>query len=172
MAKPTKFESCWKFSTIPGLDSVLEQYSELFQPEVECYTRKPFLLKESQGAKFHTARPIPYTLQSKGESTLLKMERDGVIERVTSAVSAAPIVVVGKKDSDEVRVREDFSVTYNACANDETYPMPQIEDVHSALRGCTVFNVLHIKQADHQIPIAEESQSYLIINTYIGLFAF
>lgn len=50
--------------------------------------------------------------------------------------------------------------------------MPQIEDVHSALRGCTVFNVLHIKQAYHQIPIAEESQPYLIINTYIGLFAF
>ena len=42
------------------------------------------------------------------------MERDGVIERVTSAVSAAPIVVVGKKDSDEVRVFGDFSVTYNA----------------------------------------------------------
>lgn len=89
---------------------------------------------------------------------MLKMERDGMIERITSAVSAAPIVVVGKKDSDEVRVRGDFSVTYNAFANDETYPMPQIEDVHSALRGCTVFNVLHIKQAYHQIPIAEESQ--------------
>ena len=56
-------------------------------------------------------------LLSKVESTSLKMERDGVIERVTSAVSAAPIVVVGKKDSDEVRVCGDFSVTYNACAN-------------------------------------------------------
>ena len=167
-----------EFSTIPAtsgdqtLDSVLEQYSELFQPELGCYTGKSFLLKESQGTKFHTARPIPYALQSKEESTLLKMERDGVIERVTSAVSAAPIVVVGKKDSDEVRVRGDFSATYNACANDETYPMPQIEDVHSALRGCTVFNVLHIKQAYHQIPIAEESQPYLIINTYIDLFTF
>jgi len=50
--------------------------------------------------------------------------------------------------------------------------MPQIEDMHSALRECTVFNVLDIKQAYHQIPIAEESQHYLIINTYIGLFTF
>ena len=71
------------------------------------------------------------------------MEKDGVIERVTSAVSAAPIVVVGKKESiNEVRACGDFSVTYNV----ETYPMPQIEDMHSALRGCTVFSVLDMKQ--------------------------
>lgn len=123
-------------------------------------------------AKFHKARPVSYALQSKVERTLLKMEKDGVIERVTSAVSAAPIVVVGKKESDEVRVCGDFSVTYNACANVETYPMPQIEDMHSALRGCTVFSVLDMKQAYHQIPIAKESQPYLTINTHIGLFAF
>ena len=49
-----------------------------------------------------------------------------MIERVTSANSAAPIVVVGKKDSEDVHVCGDFSVTYNASARVETYPMPQI----------------------------------------------
>ena len=165
-------------SSVPGstgnqtLDSVLEQYSELFQTRLGCYTGTPVVLNESKEAKFHKARPVPYALRSKVESTLLKIEKDGVIERVTSAVSAAPIVVVGKKESDEVRVCGDFSVTYNACANVETYPMPQIEDMHSALRGCTVFSVLDMKQAYHQIPIAKESQPYLTINTHIGLFAF
>lgn len=154
------------------LDFVLEQYNELFQTQLGCYTGKPVVLNESKEAKFHKARPVPYALQSKVESTLLKMEKDGVIERVTSAVSAAPIVVVGKKESDEVRLCGDFSVTYNACANVETYPMPQIEDMHSALRGCTVFSVLDMKQAYHQIPIAKESQPYLTVNTHIGLFAF
>ena len=41
---------------------------------------------------------------------------------------------------------------------------------HSALRGCTVFSVLDIKQAYHQVPIAKESQSYLK-KTLIGLCA-
>ena len=95
-----------------------------------------------------------------------------MIKRVTSAVSAAPIVVVGKKESEDVRVCGDFSVTYNAYANVETYPMPQIEDMHSALRWCTVFSVLDIKQAYHQIPIAQKSQGELTINTHIGLFTF
>ena len=119
----------------PTLDSVLQQYDELFQPELGCYTGEPVVLNESKGAKFHKARAVPYALQSKVESTLLKMEKDDVIERFTSAVSAVPIMVVGKKESDDVRVFGDFIVTYNACANVETYPMPQIEDTHSALRG-------------------------------------
>lgn len=72
-----------------------------------------------------------------------------MIERVTSAVSEAPIVVVSKKESEGVRVCGDFSVIYNAYAHVETFPMPQIEDMHSALRGCTVFSVLDIKQAYH-----------------------
>ena len=154
------------------LDSVLQQYDGLFQSELGCYTGEPVVLNESKGSKFHKARAVPYALQSKVENTLLKMEKDGVIERVTSAVSAAPIVVVGKKESEDVRVCGDFSVTYNAYANVETYPMPQIEDMHSALRGCTVFSVLDIKQAYHQIPIAQKSQGELTINTHIGLFTF
>ena len=107
------------------LASVLEKYSELFQPQLGCYTGDPVVLNESKEAKFHKARPVPYALQSKVESALLKMEKDGVIERVTSANSAAPIVVVGKKDSEDVRVCGDFSVTYNASAHVETYPMLQ-----------------------------------------------
>ena len=156
----------------PTLDSVLRQYDELFQPELGCYTGEPVVLNECKGAKFHKARAVPYAFQSKVESTLLRMEKDGVIERVTSAVSAAPIVFVGKKESEDVSVCGDFSVTYNAYANVETYPMPQIEDMHSALRGCTVFSVLDVTQAYHQIPIAQKSQGDLTINTHIGLFTF
>ena len=95
----------------PTLDSVLQQYDELFQSELGCYTGEPVVLNESKGAKFHKARAVPYALQSKVENTLLKMEKDGVIERVTSAVSAAPIVVVGKKESEDVLVCGDFNVT-------------------------------------------------------------
>ena len=103
----------------------------MFQDELGCYTEKPIVLNECKGAKFYKARPVPYALQSKVEKTLLKMETDEVIERVTSAGSAALIVLVKKKASDEMCVCADFSVTYNACAIVETYPMPQIEDMHS-----------------------------------------
>lgn len=57
-----------------------------------------------------------------------------MIERVISAVSAAPIVGDGRKGNEDVCVCGDFSVTHNAYADVETYPGPQIEDMHSALR--------------------------------------
>ena len=66
---------------------------------------------------------------------LLKMGKGGVIERVISAVSAAPIVVVCRKGNEDVCVCGDFSVTHSAYADVETYPRPQIEDMHSALTG-------------------------------------
>lgn len=74
------------------------------------------------------------------------MEKDGVIERVIIVVSVVFIVVVGKKDSDEVCVCGDFSVIYNVCVNVEIYFMLQIEDMYLVLRGCIVFSVLDIKQ--------------------------
>jgi hypothetical protein len=45
----------------------------------------------------------------------------------------------------------------HACAED-LYPMPRIEDIHSALRSCRVISVLDLKQAYHQIPISTESR--------------
>ena len=126
------------------LEALISQYDELFEPQLGCYTGEPVVLNESTGAKFLKARPVPYALQKRVENALLKMEKDRVIERVSSATSAAPIVTVGKKDGDEVRVCGDFSATYNSCANVETYPMRKIEDMHSALRGCTVFSVLDL----------------------------
>jgi len=100
------------------------------------------------------------------------MENDGVIERVSTAPCAAPIVVVGKKDSDKVRICGDFSVTYNSCADLMRYPLPKIEDLHTAMRGCTVFSCIDIHDAYHNIRILEDSQKYLTTNTHICLFVF
>jgi hypothetical protein len=79
---------------------------------------------------------------------------------------------VSKKSSDEVRICGDFNVTFNACADVVTYTIPRIEDLHAALRGCSVCSVLDMSRAYLQIPVSEESQKYITINTHIGLFRF
>ena len=58
-----------------------------------------------------------------------------MIDRVVSAPCAAPIVIVGKKNSEEVRISGDFCLTYNSCADVETYPLPKLDDLHEALRA-------------------------------------
>ena len=42
-----------------ALDSVLQQYDELFQLKLGCYTGEPVVLNESKTAKFHKARAVP-----------------------------------------------------------------------------------------------------------------
>ena len=100
------------------------------------------------------------------------MESNGVIKKVKSSSCAAPIVVVKKKNTNELRICGDFSVTYNTCTDLVSYPIPRIEDLHAALRGCSVFSVLDMKSAYHQVPVSENSQKYLTINTLQGLYAF
>jgi len=156
-----------------NLNKVLSKYDKLFDTStVGCYTGEPIELTVQRAPTFHKARPVPYALQEKVESTLKEMEENGIIERVSTASCAAPIVVVGKKDSDKVRICGDFSVTYNACADLVRYPLPRIEDLHTAMRGCTVFSCIDIRDAYHNCRVSEESQKYLTINTHIGLFTF
>jgi transposase InsO family protein len=161
-------------STTPptGLHDVLDNYKQLFDDELGCYNGPPVELKVNAEPKFYKARPLPYAMLPKVEETLKKMACDGVIESVASAPCAAPIVPVNKKDTSNVRVCGDFSVTYNACADVVKYPIPKMDDLHAALRGCKVFSILDMSQAYHQIPVSCESRKYLTINTHIGLFQF
>jgi hypothetical protein len=155
-----------------SVDQVIERYKELFENNLGCYNGPPAELKVEKEPRFHKARSMPYAIQPRVEKALEKMKKMGIIERVSVAKCAAPIVPVPKKNSEDVRICGDFSVTYNPCAAVVTYPIPRIEDLHAALRGCTLFSIIDMSQAFNQIPISQDSQQYLTINTHIGLFVF
>ena len=153
------------------VDSLIQQHAQLFQARLGCYNGPPVELKVEETPQFHKPRQVPYALLPKVEATLKQMEEDGILERVPSAPCAAPIVSVMKRDH-SLRVCGDFSVTFNRCAKLREYPIPRIEDLHVALRGCTIFSVLDMSQAYHQIPVATESRKWLTVNTHMGLFSY
>ena len=115
LPSPTVTVKC-SFLAKQDLECILTKYDESFEPQLGCFTGEPVVLNESKETKFHKARPVPYDFQKQVKSAILKMEKDGVMERVSSAVSAAPIATVGYNDNDEVCVCGDFSVTHNAFA--------------------------------------------------------
>ena len=155
---------------VTGLTKVLEKFDCLFNSELGCYQGSPTELNVHTPPKFCKARPVPFAIRDRVKVALDKMENEGVIRQVSSSQCAAPFVVVQKKNSEELRICGDFSVTYNPCAELVQYPIPKIEDLHAAMHGCSVFSVLDMRSAYHQIPIAEESQKYLTINTLQGLY--
>ena len=54
----------------------------------------------------------------------------------------------------------------------ETYPLPQVEELFSNLAGGKYFSKLDMSSAYLQLPLAELSKEYLIINTHRGFYQF
>ena len=158
--------------TCTSLESLLHKYNNLFDEKLGCYNGPAVDLKVNSQPNFFKPRPVPYALKYKVEKALHKLENERVIEKVSTAPCAAPIVIVGKRNSDDIRVCGDFSVTYNSCADVETYPLPKIEDIYEVLRGSKVFSILDMSQAYHQVPVTPESQPNLTVNTHLGLYSF
>ena len=52
----------------------------------------------------------------------------------------------------------------------DPYPPPCIENIFAELQGGQTFTKIDLPQASTQIPVDEESQQYLTVNTHLGLF--
>ena len=60
----------------------------------------------------------------------------------------------------------------NPVSTLDKYPIPKIEDLFSTLAGGKVFSNIDLSQAYQQLPLADESKQYVVINTHKGLFRF
>ena len=82
---------------------------------------------------------------------------------------AAPIVPVIKSDG-SVRICGDYKVTVNRVAKVDSYPLLQINDLFASLAGGKLFSKLDLAHTYQQIPLAEESKKFVVINTHKGLY--
>ena len=162
--------------SVPILNSMQEllyKHSTLFNSELGCYKGSPLELPVTSQPGFYKPRPVPYAHRDQVTEALDKMESDGLLVKVDSSPVAAPLIPVGKSNgSGDIHLCGDFSVTYNCCAEVVTHPIPKVEDVHSAMRGCSVFSVLDVSSAYHQLPVSEMPQVFLTVNTEHGLYRF
>ena len=121
--------------------------------------------------RFYKARPVPYSLHSKVEKELSRLQEQGVIQPVQFSDWAAPVVPVIKKDG-TIRLCGDYKVTVNTVAKPDTYPLPRIEDIFASLSNGTSFTKLDLAHAYQQISLTEDSKVLTTINTHKGLFRY
>ena len=99
------------------------------------------------------------------------MEKDGVTVPVQYSERAAPIVSVVKSNG-SVRICGDYKLTANTATRTEIYPLPRIEDFFTSLVGGKVFSKLDLSHAYLQLPLTEDSQPLLTVNTHKGLYRY
>ena len=121
--------------------------------------------------RFHKPRPVPFSLRTKVEEELERLEKEGIIQPKQFSEWAAPIVPILKEDG-SVRICGDYKVTANRAVKVDPYPLPRIEDLFTAMPGGVTFTKLDLSHVYLQLELDETSREYLAINTHKGLFEY
>jgi hypothetical protein len=135
---------------------------------------EPVKLELKENAKPYcvtTARRIPFPLQSKVKEELDKLERDGVIKKVTQPTDfCAPLVPVKKKNN-KIRICVDFK-KLNQSLKRPHLMLPNLEDIAPKLSGATVFSTLDVSQGFFQVPLHPDSALLTTFMTPYGHYCF
>ena len=156
-----------------SLQEVLQNNETVFRDELGFVDGVTATLHIDAGVepRFCKARKVPFALRPKVDDELERLERVGVIRPVQFSEWAAPIVPVLKRDG-TVRICGDYKVTVNKAAKPDSYPLPRIDDMFTALTGGKQFTKLDLAHAYQQIGLDDASKKLVTINTQKGLFEY
>ncbi|XP_050502926.1 uncharacterized protein K02A2.6-like [Diabrotica virgifera virgifera] len=157
------------------IESIKNKYKLLFDGNM-CSPIKhfevKFNIKDNVIPIFKKAYSMPYAIKPLVERKLDQMVQVGILKPVKHSEWASPIVVVAKKNTEDIRICTDFQVTVNKVLSVEQYPLPLPEDIFASLAGGKIFCCIDLSGAYQQLKVNEAFQKYLTINTHIGLFRF
>lgn len=155
-----------------SVSEIIDKYKDVFVDEVgtvKGITAK-LTLRENK-PKYVKARTVPFSLRTKVEEELQRLEAEGTLTKVQHSDWATPIVPVLKKNG-SIRICGDFKVTLNPLLNVDQYPLPKIDDIFANLNGGTHFSKIDLKQAYLQLPVDESCKELLTISTHKGLYRY
>lgn len=158
---------------VKTLNALLNEHQPLFAEElgkVEPY-RVTLQVQPDVTPRFFKPRPVPFAIRDAVGKELDRLEREGIIEKVSYSDWAAPIVPVPKKDG-RFRICGDYKVTINQALSVEQYPLPKPEDLFATLAGGQAFSKLDLSQAYLQVQLDEQTKPYLTVNTHQGLYRY
>ena len=156
-----------------SLDYLTEKYNTLFTEGLGTIkTFQARLQVDPEGPpKFFKPNTAPYAIREAVEDELDRLEREGILEKVTHSEWATPVVVVPKADG-SVRLCGDFKVTINPLLKADQYPLPKAEDLFAILAGGQRFTKLDLSQAYLQLELHPDSMKHCNINTPRGLYQY
>ena len=109
---------------------------------------------------------LPIHLREKIEAEMDRLVKGGVIEPINTAICAFPTVNVIKPYG-KVRICGDFKPLNKVLVGGQ-HPIAHPNELFSTLAGGEKFIKLDLLDAYNQLPLDEENQQYLVMNTYKG----
>ena len=167
--------SSMKISTIKSDNpyaSLLKSFPELTQPYSATIPAKHNVTHhiETTGrpthAKSRRLAPDRYSMAKAEFDLLLKQ---GIIRPSSSNWSSA-LHIVSKKNG-EIRPCGDYRALNSQTLMDR-YPIPNIQEFTSQLKGCKIFSKVDLVKAFHQIPVNPADVPKTVIITLFGLYEY
>lgn len=86
-----------------------------------------------------------------------RLEKAGIVSKIDRSDWAAPSVVVPKSDR-SLRICGNYKVTINQNLEEETYLLPNTEDLFTKLAGGTLFSKLDLAHAYQQFKLDQHPE--------------
>ena len=119
----------------------------------------------------HAPRRIPIVIKDKLKTTIDKMEKLNVIEKITEPTDWVSSMVVVEKANGNLRICLDPK-DLNKAIKREYYHMPTAEEIFGEMKGAKFFTKMDASNAYWQIVVDEESSKLLTFNTPFGRYKF
>lgn len=165
-------------NTVSQIDSVDERvkllvnkFSRVFSGEVgkiEGIQAKLHLKDDCQPV-FCKPRIMPFAIQKKVEVELDSLVESGILKKIDTSDWATPIVPVLKSNG-TVRICGDYKITLNPNLKIDEHPLPTVDQLFSNLAGGQKFTKIDLAKAYLQMPVRDEDQELLVLNTHKGLY--
>ena len=127
-------------------------------------------VKPDSSPQFCKARSVAFVLKEKLDKELYRLLDSGVLEPVKLISQwASPIVPIVKQDG-TIQISGDYKLV-NKAPEQDTCPLPRIENLFALLPGGRSFTKLDLSHAYQQLSL-DEKRPYKTINTHQGLFQY
>ena len=154
-------------------NSIIDEFNDYLCDDYKSCINESVELNMPDDIKpvYMKARQVPLRLKDKLKNELDRLVAMGVLTPVYSSEWATPVVTVYKQDG-SIRLCADFSCTVNKYLNPIHTPLITVDEAISSVGNAKIFSKIDLSQAFLQIPVHENSQKFLVINTSEGLFKF
>lgn len=152
-------------------NAILTKYNDVFQglgclPPV-CHLK----LQPDAVPCIDPPRKVPFALLDSLREELDRMEEMKVIEKVTKPTSWVNSVVITVKQSGQLRVCLDPR-NLNKCISREYYPLTNIDEMRSKLKGASYFSHLDAFSGFWSLKLDEESSELCTFQTPFGRYKY
>lgn len=152
-------------------NKIVNKYKDVFEG-IGCLKDKLHIeVDPSVKPVVHSQRKFPIALLPQVKDEIARLEKLGIVERVTKATDWVNSMVVVRKPNGTIRVCLDPS-DLNKAIKREYYNIPTFDEIVSKIGEAKYFSTLDANNGFFQIPLDAESSKLCTFNTPMGRYKF